>query len=140
LPHNRAYGPHTRIAADSRGSVAVLPALTIELRRRPSTRCPASIQGSNAARSLLAFFCRKVDLVGHSVESERIRSDVPRHHIAEQVADGRLDAAVARPLLRGHSGSAPHHGSRKGRQKMVVVVESARAQASIPNVGGSEDG
>ena len=45
------------------------------------------------------------------------RSDVPRHDIAEQVADGRLDAAVARPLLQGHSGSAPHHGSRKGRQK-----------------------
>jgi hypothetical protein len=89
---------HTRIAADYRDSVAVLLALTIELRRRPPTRRPASIQGSNAARSLLAFFCRKVDLVGHSVESERNRSDVPRHDIAAQVADGRLEAKPSRVL------------------------------------------
>ena len=47
---------HPRIAADSRGSVAVLLALMIELRRRPPTRRPASI---NAARSLLAFFVER---------------------------------------------------------------------------------
>ena len=46
----------------------------------------------------MAFFCRKVDLVGHSVESERNRSDVPRHDIAAQVADGRLEAKPSRVL------------------------------------------
>jgi len=47
---------------------------------------------------MLAFFCRKVDLVGHSVESERNRSDVPRHDIAAQVAEGRLEAKPSRVL------------------------------------------
>jgi len=46
----------------------------------------------------VAFFCRKVDLVGHSVESERCRSDVPRHDIAAQVAEGRLEAKPSRVL------------------------------------------
>jgi hypothetical protein len=76
---------------------AVLLTLTIELRRRPPTRRPASIQGSNAARSLLAFFVER-SIVGHSVESERNRSDVPRHDIAAQVADGRLEAKPSRVL------------------------------------------
>ena len=36
--------------------------------------------------------------VGHSVESERCRSDVPRHDIAAQVAEGRLEAKPSRVL------------------------------------------
>ena len=48
---------------------------------------------------LVGVLCRKVDLVGHSVESERNRSDVPRHDIAAQFADARLDAKPSRVLL-----------------------------------------
>jgi len=64
-----------------------------------STLSPSGFDpGLERRAEFVGILCRKVDLVGHSVGSERNRSDVPRHDIAAQVADGRLEAKPSRVL------------------------------------------
>jgi hypothetical protein len=75
------------------------PACADDRASAPSPDAPSGFDpGLERRAEFVGILCRKVDLVGHSVESERNRSDVPRHDIAAQVADGRLDAKRSRVL------------------------------------------
>ena len=75
------------------------PACADDRASAPSPDAPSGFDpGLERRAEFVGILCRKVDLVGHSVESERNRSDVPRHDIAAQVADARLDAKPSRGL------------------------------------------
>jgi hypothetical protein len=76
----------SRRTTSERSSFGAVPRRAVRLRSRRA--------------EFVGVLCRKIDLVGHSVESERNRSDVPRHDIAAQLADARLDAKPSRVLLK----------------------------------------
>jgi len=96
--HRHPGGVGTRDALERWRFVAFGDETVIVSAFRHHHAAVTSRPGLERRAEFVGILLSKVDLVGHSVDSERNRSDVPRRDIAAQVADGRLEAKPARVL------------------------------------------